>query len=100
MSHASEAGSQVGRAFSVDALKVSIYPTEPEMAEAVARVAQEYLVDLLKTKKTAAAILATGNSQIRFLDALIRLGGVDWSRLTLFHMDEYLGLPANHSASF
>src|SRR5262249_27781458 len=48
----------------------------------------------------ASAILATGNSQIQFLEALAALGGVDWSKLTLFHMDEYLGLDAGHSASF
>src|SRR5687768_5788266 len=48
----------------------------------------------------AAAILATGNSQIQFLQQLAKLGGVDWSKITLFHMDEYLGISADHPASF
>jgi glucosamine-6-phosphate deaminase len=45
-------------------------------------------------------LLATGNSQMKFLDALIALGGVDWSRITCFHLDEYLGISADNSASF
>src|SRR5687767_15628044 len=40
----------------------------------------------------AFAIMATGNSQIRFLDELIKLGGVEWDKITLFHMDEYMGM--------
>ena len=56
--------------------------------------------EVLTRQGSAAVILATGNSQIRFLDKLIALGGVDWSRITLFHMDEYLGITADHKASF
>jgi glucosamine-6-phosphate deaminase len=37
---------------------------------------------------------------VQFLQALAALGGVDWGRVTLFHMDEYLGMDANHPASF
>jgi glucosamine-6-phosphate deaminase len=48
----------------------------------------------------AAAILATGNSQIAFLETLSARAGIDWSRVTLFHMDEYLGLAGDHPASF
>jgi len=44
--------------------------------------------------------MASANSQIQFLEALVGLGGVDWSRITLFHMDEYLGIDADHRASF
>lgn len=61
---------------------------------------RELLANALARRGAAAAILATGNSQIRFLSQLVELGGVDWSRVTLFHMDEYLGLPATHGASF
>jgi glucosamine-6-phosphate deaminase len=58
------------------------------------------LTDVLARKGSAAVILATGNSQIKFLEQLIALGGIDWSRITLFHMDEYLGIDGNHPASF
>jgi len=58
------------------------------------------LRETIRRQGGAAAILATGNSQICFLDALVELGGVDWSKVTLFHMDEYLGIEASHKASF
>lgn len=70
------------------------------MACDVAQIAQEYLQDILTKQGSAAVILATGNSQIKFIEALIALGGVDWSRITLFHLDEYLGISADDPASF
>jgi glucosamine-6-phosphate deaminase len=45
-------------------------------------------------------LLATGNSQLKFLDTLIALGGIDWSNIILFDIDEYLGMNADHPASF
>ncbi|MBW4686052.1 MAG: glucosamine-6-phosphate deaminase [Komarekiella atlantica HA4396-MV6] len=86
--------------FRVDDLLVQIYNSEVEMAQNVAEIAQKYLQDVLTQQDTAAVLLATGNSQIKFIDALITLGGVDWSRITLFHLDEYLGIAADHTASF
>ena len=70
------------------------------MAHDAAKIAQNYLHNRLIQQDTAAVILATGNSQIKFIEALITLGGVDWSRITLFHLDEYLGIAADHTASF
>jgi glucosamine-6-phosphate deaminase len=86
--------------FRVDDLQVHIYNSEAEMAEDVAQITGKYLEDVLTKQETAAVLLATGNSQLKFLDALINLGSVDWSRITLFHLDEYLGITAEHSASF
>lgn len=77
-----------------------MYSQEAEMACDVAQIAQEYLQDILSTQNFATVLLATGNSQIKFIEALIALGGVDWSRITLFHLDEYLGISADHPASF
>lgn len=84
----------------IDSLTIRIYETQADLARDVARVAHEHLMDALARKGSAAAILATGNSQIKFLEQLLARGGIDWSRVTLFHMDEYLGIDANHSASF
>jgi glucosamine-6-phosphate deaminase len=86
--------------FRVDDLLVQIYNSEASMAQEVAQIVQNYLQQVLKQQDTAAVLLATGNSQLKFLDALIALGGVDWSRITLFHLDEYLGITADHPASF
>jgi glucosamine-6-phosphate deaminase len=88
------------KTFEVDSLPIRIYASQTELARDVARTAQEYLRETLAARGSAAAILATGNSQIQFLDELIRLGGVDWARVTLFHMDEYLGISDHHKASF
>jgi glucosamine-6-phosphate deaminase len=77
--------------FQVDELQVQIYNSEAEMAVDVAQITSNYLKDVLEKKETVAVLLATGNSQLKFLDALIALGGINWSRITLFHLDEYLG---------
>ncbi len=48
----------------------------------------------------ARIIAATGASQIDFIDALTSSPGIDWSRIEMFHLDEYVGLPVSHRASF
>jgi glucosamine-6-phosphate deaminase len=88
------------REFQVDSLPVRVYATRSDLAADAALETQGYLKAVLSRQPFASAILATGNSQVDFLKRLVDLGGVDWSRITLFHMDEYLGLPAEHSASF
>ncbi len=88
------------KTFQVDDLPVRVYAGQDDLAADAAHMAQECLAQSIAERGQASAILATGNSQIRFLDELIKLGGVDWAKVTLFHMDEYLGLTANHQASF
>lgn len=88
------------QSFHAEALEVRIHETQASLAADAAARAQEYLQNTLARQGSAAAILATGNSQLQFLDALVALGGVDWSKVTLFHMDEYLGLDDQHPASF
>lgn len=88
------------RTFQIDALPVRVYASQPDLATDAARIAHEYLTGVVARQGSAACILATGNSQIQFLDRLIALGGIDWPRVTLFHMDEYLGIDGNHPASF
>ena len=48
----------------------------------------------------ARIVVATGNSQLEFLDALSKSEGIDWQRVEMFHLDEYVGLPITHPASF
>jgi glucosamine-6-phosphate deaminase len=54
----------------------------------------------LAHKGDCTIIVATGASQFEMLDALVREPGIDWSRVTAFHLDEYVGLPVTHPASF
>ena len=88
------------RTFRVDALEVRVYPDQPALAAAAAREAADCLRAALARRGEARAILASATSQIQFLAALTAAPDLDWSRVTLFHMDEYLGLPADHPASF
>ncbi|MBM3848222.1 MAG: glucosamine-6-phosphate deaminase [Verrucomicrobia bacterium] len=86
--------------FTVDQLPVRLHGSRASLAADAAKTAHASLQSALARQGKAAVILATGNSQIQFLDELIKLGGIDWSKITLFHMDEYLGISATHSASF
>ena len=86
--------------FQADALNVRVYADATKMAQSAARGVHSYLAELLAKQGSARVILASGNSQLLFLDELIALGGLDWSKVTLFHMDEYLGISADHPASF
>ena len=86
--------------FYVDELQVKAYSNPEDMAGAVAREVQEHLRDRLAQQGSATAILATGNSQVQFLEQLVALGEVDWAKITLFHLDEYLGVAPEHPASF
>jgi glucosamine-6-phosphate deaminase len=87
------------RSFVVDSLTVEIFARPEELAKAAANAAQVHLQNTLSVKGSAAVILAAAASQVKFLAALVDLDGVDWSRIALFHMDEYLGLSADHKAS-
>ena len=88
------------RKFQADALSVRVYATPGDLAAAAARCAAESLRDALARQGTARAILASATSQIQFLEALTAAPGIDWAAVTLFHMDDYLGIDASHPASF
>ncbi len=86
--------------FNIDALSVRVHDAQGDLARDAATFANRHLQETLAKQGSARVILATGNSQIQFLDALVTMGGLDWSRITLFHMDEYLGIDESHAASF
>ena len=71
-----------------------------DLACDAAQSVQQWLQEVLARQECASVIFATGNSQIKTLEALAALDGIDWSRITMFHMDEYLGIDGQHSASF
>ncbi len=71
-----------------------------EMAKVAADQAGSILRETIKAQGKARLIAATGAAQFEFLEALTSLPGIDWSRVEMFHLDEYIGLPASHPASF
>lgn len=88
------------RTFRADALEVRVQATHDALAAAAAAAAARHLREALERRGHARAILASATSQVRFLAALTAAPGIDWPRVTLFHMDEYLGIDASHPASF
>ena len=88
------------RSFQADDLSVRVFKTLDDLSTNAAEEVHAYLKDVLARQGSAAAILATGNSQIQFLKKLVAMPGIDWSKVTLFHMDEYLGIDEGHKASF
>lgn len=82
------------------ALRVEIHPDAQVMGEAAATAASETLRAAIAARGSARVVLATGNSQLPLFAALRRASGIDWKRVEAFHMDEYLGIDADHPASF
>ena len=71
-----------------------------EMARAAADHGANALRDALRQRGEATVIVATGQSQLAMLEVLVQAPGIDWSRVTVFHLDEYIDLPQTHPASF
>ena len=95
--------SQPKRIASFDDLSVRVYQEDRELAKDAAIFARNYLKSLLQQQEIARVVLATGNSQIKFLEAITTEEGqntLDWSRIIFFHLDEYLGISEEHPASF
>lgn len=88
------------RRFRVDALNVEVYSTREAMGAAAAAATASWLGGLLAQQRRAAVIFAAAPSQSAMLASLAKISGVAWDRVTGFHMDEYLGLSAEHAASF
>ncbi len=71
-----------------------------EVGKVGAEHAAQSLQRILAKQEFARIIAATGASQFEFLDALTSSPGIAWKRVELFHLDEYVGLPITHPASF
>ena len=80
-------------------MNLHIYSTKEEMGVAAAERTAQWLNAAIEERGIANLILATGASQFEMLESLI-IQDVYWSKVTAFHLDEYLGLPETHPASF
>ena len=80
-------------------MNTHIFESKAEMGSAAAQAGGDKLRNALSLKGEAAFIVATGASQFEMLDSLARQD-LDWARLDGFHLDEYIGLPIDHDASF
>ncbi|WP_282940822.1 glucosamine-6-phosphate deaminase [Paenibacillus sp. RC67] len=78
--------------FAVDQLKVEVYRNRRELGEAAAAAAAEAIRARLRSQANIRIVFAAAPSQNEFLDRLCEEPDIDWSRVTAFHMDEYIGL--------
>jgi glucosamine-6-phosphate deaminase len=81
-------------------VQIKIFPDKDSLSRAAANHAANSLRSLLREKTIVRLVAATGASQFEFLDALTSKSDIDWHRLDVFHLDEYVGLPITHPASF
>lgn len=80
-------------------MKIEMYDSDNALGKAAAKHAAQLLRKAIETNGSANIILATGTSQFETLSNLIN-EDVDWSKISMFHLDEYIGLPIAHAASF
>ncbi len=81
-------------------MRLRVFPDKARLAAAAADRAAEAIRGSIRERGVARIIAATGASQFDFLENLTKKEGVDWSRVEMFHLDEYIGLPRSHPASF
>ena len=81
-------------------MHIKTYVDRKTMSRAAARRAARLLKDAIAARGEARIIAGTGTSQFDFLEALTASSDVDWQSVEMFHLDEYVGLPLDHPASF
>ena len=81
-------------------MSLSIYNTKQESGKAAAEFGAAKIRQAIAENGECRIIVATGASQFEMLTALAAAPGIDWGKVTLFHLDEYVGLPESHPASF
>lgn len=79
---------------------IKIFETRPALAASAAAHAASTIRQAIARNGRARIVAATGASQFQFLDDLTATSGIDWPHVELFHLDEYVGLPITHPASF
>ena len=81
-------------------MSLAIYKTKLDCSIAAAKYGAGKIRAALEAKGECRIIVATGASQFDMLSQLASEEGIDWGKVTLFHLDEYVALPESHPASF
>jgi glucosamine-6-phosphate deaminase len=88
------------RRLAFDQMPVLIFESNDALGARATDDLAGILIPTIAERGLASIILATGNSQLKFMQALRVKEGIDWSSVVVFHMDEYLGMSDRHPASF
>lgn len=86
--------------FNIEALRVTVYADRRAMGAAAATEAADVLRAAIGAQGSARIIVASAPSQNELIAGLVEAADIDWSRVTVFHMDEYVGISASEPASF
>ncbi len=81
-------------------MDIHLYPDKKSLSEAAAQYVGRNINQAIEQRGEANIVVGAGASQDDFLASLRGLKHVDWTKVSIFHLDEYLGIPANHPASF
>lgn len=81
-------------------MNVTISENAAALGKAAGQLAADLIKDAIRKRGEAYIILATGTSQFETLNALLDDPAINWSAVTMFHLDEYIGLSEQHPASF
>jgi len=81
-------------------MKIVVNETKQEMGHVAAVQAADILRKALSEQETITIVVATGMSQFEMLAELVMQPGIEWNRVEIFHLDEYIGMPDTHPASF
>jgi len=81
-------------------MELKLFSDKITLAQAAANQAGQAIVNAIRERGQARLIAATAASQLEFLDALSRTPVIDWEKVEVFHLDEYIDLPITHPGSF
>lgn len=81
-------------------MNIEIFADRKSLGAHAGAKGAEWIKDAIKEKGEANIILATGQSQFETLDTLIKDPDIDWTKVRMFHLDEYIGMSITHKASF
>src|SRR5690554_1264204 len=80
-------------------MKIEVLSTPVELGKAAAVYCANLINQAIKERGSARIIVSTGASQFEFFKSVIRVN-IDWSKVEVFHLDEYINMPETHPASF
>lgn len=80
-------------------MEIKVLSSPEQLGQKAAKQAADILNESIQSKGRARLILSTGQSQFEFFESFIQQK-VDWSKVEMFHLDEYVGLSEQHPASF
>ncbi len=81
-------------------MEVLIFKSKEDMGASAAENAIKIIATAIQKNNRANIIIATGLSQVETINNLVKSEKIDWRKITIFHLDEYIGIPATHHASF